>query len=367
MLTKVSKYLFICCTMIGLATGAVFAQEPVTVSDDPVPEKENDGDAQDDEGWRVALAPAMGEMMLDLKVKLGFTYVDPDTGRTVPATIGRRFTDYGSLDFQARGLGPQQAILAFLSNGSWTFSGSYSKVRVNFSPLRDDQLLPLTLIEGSANGETYSASGEYQHKNSTIFAPHLSYKYSGVRANYDVRNVIGFVPGPNIYEAFPSITAKDGSRTHAARTGVRIRLPIQNWYIGPYWQFAGDRYTIKVLGGQGTTSTSTALLPDDPQDLVRAWHYQGDREAYTFDAISTTRNNNESGGLEVFMDYKRFLSLKIDARRNYERASWSITTTALFFFHPNVGIMAVGVYNEPENGNTFSRSFGVGPVATFKF
>ncbi|HBS06110.1 MAG TPA: hypothetical protein DEA96_14175, partial [Leptospiraceae bacterium] len=76
---------------------------------------------------------------------------------------------------------------------------------------------------------------------------------------------------------------------------------------------------------------------------------------------------DRSGGLILFMDYNKFLSLNINARRNWNKGAWNVTTTAMFFFHPNVGIQTSYLYAEPEVTLTFNRSWIIGPVFTATF
>jgi hypothetical protein len=328
-----------------------------------------DGESESRENpWRIVVGAAYGEMVLDLKTALPFTYTDPRTGQRVLPAIGRSLglTQYGSLDLQARGRGPQKVAQFVLTDNAWTFAAAYARIDVNFNPLRDDPV-PLNTVEGGASGETWYAQGEYQYRNSTIFTPYLRYTFGAFRARYDARNVIGYVPGADIYESFARIQAKDGYRSHQGRTGLRIKLPIQNWYIGPYWQFASNSYAIQVSATMGAVDTHTLFVPDNPRRLIDSWYSTGVGAAYTFDTITKTRKNDESGGLELYMDYRKFLSLKIDARRNYESAAWSVSATGLFFFHPNLGIAVTATYGEPEITRTLNRSFAFGPVATFTF
>ena len=339
--------------------------------DESIAETDDAGEsAAEDEtnAWRVVVGAAYGEMMLDLRTSLPYTYTDPRTGQRVLPAIGRALglTQYGSLDLQARGLGPQTIGQFVLTNNAFTFSAAYAKVDVNFNPLQKDKL-PINTVEGGASGETWFAQGEYQYENSTIFTPYLRYTFSTFRVRYDARNVVGYVPGADIYESFARIQAQDGARSHAGRTGVRIKLPIQNWYIGPYWQLASNNYAIQVKAGTGAVDTHTLLIPDNSPRLIDSWYSRGVGAAYTFDTITRTRKVDESGGLELFMDYKKFLSLKIDARRNYESAAWVVSATGLLFFHPNVGIAVTASYGEPEITRTLNRAYGIGPVATFTF
>lgn len=324
-------------------------------------------DPAEDEGWRVLVAAGAGEMKLDLKTDLPYTYRDPRTGQSVTTAFNLGLTSNGSLSFNAGGLGGGRAATALITNGSLAFAAGYSQLSVNFTSLTNKGTLPINILEGGAKGVSYFGRVEYRYKNSTIFTPYVGYKNAFFQASYKARNVIGYIPGADLYESFPTIDANDGKRTHSGRAGLRIALPIQNWHIGPYFDYADSRYFITLEPGVGTVDTHTGFVPDHPDRLVDAWYYRTDASAYSTGATIGRTTKIESGGFELYMDFRKFLSLSIDGRYNYRQSAWNVTTTAAFFYHPNLGIVAVANYSEPENSQLFQRTYVIGPVATFKF
>ncbi len=323
------------------------------------------GSAAQDE-WRFAAGLGYGEMQLDLRATLPFLYTDPSTGKRVIPVLGRALglTTVGSFELATRGLGPQRLAQLYISNGGFSAGLTLGKANVNFGPL-DARLT--NAIEGSASGSTNSFFMEYQFLKKNWLRPYIQYSYSGARAHYHVRNAISLVSGAGVYESFPQINADDVSRTHSGRFGVRLSIPIQSWYIGAYVQGSSAHYDITVRTAFGALSAAAGILPANPQSIIDAQYWNNVGAVYAFDTKTHRYNRYGNAGMEFYFDYRRFLSLKIDARRNYDTASWSALGTLLFFFHPNFGIAASALYADPESSQTTKRAYAVGPVFTATF
>lgn len=324
--------------------------------------------AEEPDDWRILLGPFAGQMNLQLKSALPFTYTDPSTGATVSPTIGRLtgLTQSGTLDLAVEGVGPQKGVSFMLMSDSLVFSATYTRAEVNFTPLRDSTL-PIEHAGGGANGNVYAASLDYYYDLSDTFQPMVGYSHSAFTAHYKVTNALFMTKGTNVYESFPVIDADDGSHSNVGKVGIRIKLPIQHWSITPYVQYAANRYHINVRATAGTTGAQSNFLPTDATSLVQAWAYQGVGSVATTDTLSQIPGEDRSGGLMLYLDYNRFLSLNINARRNWNKGAWNVNSSVLFFFHPNVGFQVSYLYAEPEVTLTFNRSWIAGPVFTATF
>lgn len=352
-------------TMANIITNQTLLAAP---AGEPPEKKESDKKEPAKDEWRVIIGATSGQMSLDLRTFLSYTLTDPTTGKKDLPVLGRLtgLTTNGSLDVQVRGVGPQNIAQGILQNKNWTFSYGYSRVKVDFMPLSDD-LLPLSQASGYATGNVHQGSVEYRFRPDTAFNPFVRLTNGSFHASYKVRNVVSSIPGSNYYASLPVVDADDAYSSNSGMIGARIAIPIQSWYIAPFLQAAANRYTINVRAGGGALSTHTNYIPDNPSALLSAWAYQNNSNATTFDQHRTVPRNDGSAGMILFMDYKKFLSLQLTARRNYDAAAWNLSAVAALFFHPNAGFIASVGYAEPEITRTLNRSWSFGPVVTFTF
>ena len=325
-------------------------------------------DNKSEDDWRFIISPFSGQMNLQLRSALSFNYTDPTTGASVSPAIGRitGLTQSGTLDLAVEGVGPQKGVQMMLRSDSLVISAAYTRAEVNFTPLRDSKL-PIENAGGGANGNVYTGSIEYYWNITDSIAPMVGYSHSGFTAHYKVTNALFKTIGTNVYESFAVIDADDGSHSNVGKLGIRIKLPIQSWSITPYVQYAANRYHINTRPTIGRSIGQENLIPTDANAIVQAWTYDGVGSAINAGSMSQIPAEDRSGGLILFMDYNKFLSLNINARRNWNKGAWNVTTTALFFFHPNVGIQTSYLYAEPEVTLTFNRSWIIGPVFTATF
>lgn len=335
----------------------------------PMAAQEETAKKQEEERkWRLLIGAFAGEFNLQLQTKLGFTHTNPITGaREIPA-IGSAsgLTRSGALDLQLEGIGPQKGFQFMVASESLVFYAAYSRVDVNFSPMQNPKF-GINTAEGNAGGNVYSTGADYFYQLNKFVQPMVGAAYSGFGAYYKVRNVLGRTEGTNFYESFSAIDADDGSKSTSGKVGLRIKLPIMSWYITPYAQYASNRYYINVRTTAGTIQNQNLGYPVDGQSIVDSWFYQDVGSVYTADSMSQVPREARSMGGVFFFDYKKFLSLTINARRNFSQGAWNVTSTLLFFFHPNAGIMASYTYAEPEVLLSFNRSWAVGPVFTTTF
>lgn len=325
-----------------------------------------ESDESDD--WRFIISPFSGQMNLELRTALPFNYTDPTTGASVSPSIGRitGLTQSGTLDLAVEGVGPQKGVQMMLRSDSLVLSAAYTRADLSFTPLRDSAL-PIENAGGGATGNVYTGSIEYYWNITDTIAPMVGYTHTGFTAYYKVTNALFMTTGTNVYQSFPVIDADDGSHSNVGKLGIRFKLPIESWTITPYVQYASNRYHINTRPTIGTAVGQENLIPLDSNAIVRAWAYDGVGSAVNPGSMTQIPREDRSGGLILFMDYNKFLSLSINARRNWNKGAWNVTTTALFFFHPNVGIQASHLYAEPEVTLTFNRSWIIGPVFTATF
>ncbi|WCL50173.1 hypothetical protein [Leptospira sp. GIMC2001] len=319
--------------------------------------------------WRLLVGAFTGQMNLQLQTYLPFGHTDPTTGQRANPTIGRLsgLTQSGALDLAVDGTGPQKGFQFLLLSESLVVQATYARAEVAFSPLKSSGSLPLNTAEGGAGGNVYSTGFEYYHKINQTFAPMVGLSHNGFGAYYKVKNVIGTTVGTNLYQSFPVIDADDRYHSNVGKVGLRIKLPFQSWSITPYIQYAANRYHINVRTTAGAVSGQQNFLPSDPESLVDAWLYRGLGDVSSTDSMTKIPRDDKSGGLVLFMDYKKFISLTINARRNYSRGAWNVSATGLVFFHPNAGIMVNYAYSDPEITLTFNRSWAIGPVFMTSF
>ncbi|MDF3819996.1 hypothetical protein P3G55_08810 [Leptospira sp. 96542] len=321
------------------------------------------------DNWRILLGAFAGQMNLQFQTYLPFGYTDPNSGQRVNPVVGRLsgLTQSGALDVAVEGIGPQKGFQAMLLSDSLVVQAMYARADVSFSPLNRSGQLPLNTAQGGAGGNIYSTSFEYYYKLKEYIAPMIGLGHNGFGAYYKVQNVIGTTVGTNIYQSFPVIDADDRYHSNIGKLGLRIKLPIQSWSITPYIQYAANRYHINVRTTVGNVSAQEGFIPTNPENLVDAWLYRGLGGVSSADSMTQVPRDDKSGGLVLFMDYKKFINLTINARRNYSRGAWNVSATGLIFFHPNAGILINYAYSDPEITLTFNRSWAIGPVFTTTF
>ncbi len=345
------------------SVGALHADDPQT---DPKvqPQPQTPSDE-----IRIVASPTGGQVQLDLRARLSFSYTDPRTGERVLPVIGRvsGLTQAGQLNAELRGIGPQAGFLGMVVTKSVTVTAAYARAEANFSPINPSVLAPTNVAEGGASGNLYNAGIEYHYRNGSSFEPMVAFNHSYVGVHYDVKRFIAPALSSNTYESYPFINADDGSRNNAYRTGVRIKIPVQNWYVTPYLQYSAARYFINVRTTAGAVSNSTNGIPDNPSALTDAWYLRGVGAALNVDSMSRVAREDKSGGFILHLDYKKAVSLTTNVRRNYSKGAWNVNTIALLFVHPNFGVMANYSYAEPEITLSTSRTWMAGPVVTFTF
>ncbi len=333
---------------------------PLAADDAPPEEKKKN--------WRILLGAFAGQFDLQLQTKLPFGYTNPSTGQKELPSLGRvsGLTQNGSLDLGVEGIGPQKGFQFMAISDSLVFQATYARVDVNFAPMRTPPI-GVNVMEGNAGGNVYSTNLDYYMNISRYVQPMVGVGYAAFGAYYKVRNVVGTTVGNGLYESFPTIDADDGYSSDVGKAGLRIKLPIQSWYVLPYFQYAGNEYHINVRTTAGTVQNSRNGFPTNPDALGDAWYYQGIGSVTNVDSMTQVSRQARSAGMVFFMDYKKFISLTINARRNFSQAAWNISATLVCFFHPNMGIMASYSYAEPEILLSFNRAWAIGPVFTASF
>ncbi|MDF3819666.1 hypothetical protein P3G55_07135 [Leptospira sp. 96542] len=323
---------------------------------------------QEDKKWRLLLGAFAGEFNLQLQTKLAFAHTNPTTGTRELPVLGTAsgLTRSGSLDLQLEGIGPQKGFQFMVMSDSLVFYAAYARVDVNFAPMQSPKI-GINTAEGNAGGNLYSTGLEYFYALNKIVQPMVGVGHSGFGAYYKVRNVLGRTEDTSFYESFSAIDADDGSRSTLGKIGARIKLPIQSWSVTPYLQYAANRYHINIRSTAGTVQGHENFYPENPQAVINSWFYQDVGSVYTLDSMSQIPREARSVGGVFFFDYKKFISLTVNARRNFNQGAWNISSSLLFFFHPNAGIMASYTYAEPEVLLSFNRSWAIGPVFTATF
>ncbi|TGK09738.1 hypothetical protein EHO58_05015 [Leptospira selangorensis] len=318
--------------------------------------------------WRILLGAFAGQFDLQLQTKLPFNYVNPSSGQREIPSLGRAsgLTQNGAMDLGVEGIGPQKGLQFMILSDSLVFQATYARVDVNFAPLRNPPV-GVNTAEGNAGGNVYSTNLDYYMNISRYVQPMVGIGYAAFGAYYKARNVVGTTVGNGLYESFPTIDADDGYSSDVGKAGLRIKLPIQSWYITPYFQYAGNEYHINVRTTAGTVQNNVNGYPADPNGILDAWYYQGVGSVSTVDSMTQVSRQARSAGIVFFMDYKKFISLTINARRNFTQAAWNVSATLMVFLHPNMGIMANYAYSEPEILFSFNRSWAIGPVFTTTF
>ncbi|WP_040508384.1 hypothetical protein [Leptospira wolffii] len=318
--------------------------------------------------WRVMLGAFAGQFDLQLQTKLPFSYTNPNTGQKEMPSLGRvsGLTQNGSMDLGLEGIGPQKGFQFMLLSDSLVFQATYARVDVNFGPLRNPPI-GVNTAEGNAGGNVYSTNLDYYMNISKYVQPMIGVGYAAFGAYYKARNVVGTTVGNGLYESFATIDADDGYSSDVGKAGLRIKLPIQSWYVTPYFQYAGNEYHINVRTTAGTVQNNVNGYPADPNGILDAWYYQGVGSVSNVDSMTQVSRQARSVGAVFFMDYKKFISLTVNARRNFSQGAWNVSATLLVFLHPNMGIMANYSYAEPEILFSFNRSWAIGPVFTATF
>ncbi|WP_238325503.1 hypothetical protein [Leptospira inadai] len=321
-----------------------------------------------DKKWRILLGAMAGQFDLQLQTKLPFNYVNPINGQREIPSLGSAtgLTQSGSLDLGLNGYGPQKGFQFMILSDQLVFQAAYARVDVNFSPLNKPPV-GVNIAEGHAGGNIYSTSLDYYFKFSQYVQPMIGVAYGAFGAYYKVRNVVGTTAGNSFYESFPVVDADDGYNSDIGKAGLRIKLPIQSWNITPYFQYAGNNYHINVRTAAGAIQAQQNGYPQNPGALQDAWYGQGTGSASIVDSMIPIQRQGRSVGMVFFFDYKKFLSLTINARRNFTQGAWNVSATLAFFFHPNAGIMATYLYAEPEILLSFNRGWAIGPVFTVSF
>lgn len=127
------------------------------------------------------------------------------------------------------------------------------------------------------------------------------------------------------------------------QAGIQIKIPVQHWSLSVFHGYGMERVQTVIDVSTGR------LIGDSPADLPSSvLDYGRTGPGALLPARMTIIRNYHSHrpGLALYMDYRRFISLRLQARRDVNYNRWITNGIFTLFVHPNVGLTIATEYSE---------------------
>jgi len=144
------------------------------------------------------------------------------------------------------------------------------------------------------------------------------------------------------------------------KVGVKFALPIQHWYVQPFYSFMYENVETHARSGGGDVvlyevdPTTHELVDENPEQIfpVRA-----------FDTRSTKEYYSHLVGADFLIDFHYFLQLRGKVYYNTNHDLWTVRLIGSVMFSAHMGIAAYFEYTEKITvTNTY---FLIGPAVLF--
>ena len=144
------------------------------------------------------------------------------------------------------------------------------------------------------------------------------------------------------------------------KAGVKLAIPIQHWYVQPFYSFMYERVKTRARSGGGRVELweldveTDELFGDAPADVI---------EIRPFDKTTVKHYASHLVGTDFFIDFNYFLQLRGKVYYNTSHDLWTVRLIGSMLLNESFGITAYFEYTEKVTvTNTY---FLVGPAFVF--
>lgn len=270
----------------------------------------------------------------------------------------------GNKSFSGKGKGGGFEFLAFKENWQILY------VNFNFPmyPNRDQIFLYdyWQKIQTKVTGNVFYI--RYTFFKESKIQPFLGYSYfqgSGPHDYSIVNNFILYSYQSQKWVFFPKVDVKVYVVDPNPQIGVSFKLPIQNWKIDTFYSYGFERVNTKLLTSLGKTENfnTTELFKEN---FIKNFYDYSDPDEWIFPLNLTLKRKYFANrlGISLFMDYRRFVSLRISFRRDLTFNRWVSNAVFSLIFSKYFGFNFFYEYSERSVGTI--RYWLVGPTFIFQ-
>ncbi len=158
---------------------------------------------------------------------------------------------------------------------------------------------------------------------------------------------------------FPKVDVKVYVEDPNPQLGVSFKLPIQNWKFDTTYSYGFERVNTDL-------KTTIGEIKNNFEDLSFGLYDFSDPTKWILPLNLTIRKKYFSHrlGVSIFMDYRRFISLKITLRRDLTFARWVSNTVISLILSKNFGFNVFYEFSERSVGTI--RYWLIGPTFVFQ-
>ena len=307
--------------------------------------------------WLFTTTAYSGDVKSEIALPYSTPYVDPARPENITLISGEK---------TQKGSGPGGGFELSGLRGPWFFNVYGYRFRARNTD--GAELYNATQTSRTTiSAQTYYVSYSWRSE-SRIVEPFVGAGYFeglGPHLETNIRGWTTYSPEINRYLYYYNQNVSVRVSNPYPQVGLRFKLPIQNWYIAPFYSYSFESATTRVasLPGNVVAAGSPLEAPGNIYDHVLS--RAGLDTLQAFNVKIREKHWNQSPGVELYMDFRRFISLRIIAYRNVTHGRWLARGVFNFMFHPNVGITIAGVYNERYLSTL--RYAMAGPTVVFQF
>ncbi|MFN3603192.1 MAG: hypothetical protein ACK4UJ_00615 [Leptonema sp. (in: bacteria)] len=164
---------------------------------------------------------------------------------------------------------------------------------------------------------------------------------------------------------FPKVDVKIYVEDPNPQVGLSFKLPIQNWKIETVYSYGFERVITNLKTTIGKTMNPFPLN-NFYQELLEKSYDFSDPDDWIYPLNVTFRKKYFANrlGLSLFMDYRRFISLRITVRRDLTFSRWVSNAVFSLIFSKYFGLNYFYEYSERSVGTI--RYWLIGPTFIFQ-
>jgi hypothetical protein len=142
------------------------------------------------------------------------------------------------------------------------------------------------------------------------------------------------------------------------KAGVKFKLPVQHWYVQPFYSFMYEHVRTRARSGGGRVELweldADEVVGDGPLDVV---------EIRAFDKTTEKHYTSNLVGSDLFIDFNYFLQLRAKVYYNIDHDLWTVRLIGAMLFTGNIGIAAY--FEHTQKITVTNTYFLVGPAFVF--
>lgn len=176
-----------------------------------------------------------------------------------------------------------------------------------------------------------------------------------------------FFPETGTIASFPELSVKQDYNSIFPILGIKIKIPIHNWSLTPYYSYAYETLKVDSQFSFGRM-VPKMVLDQNPAYYYLPYLYQPNALTdilYPLGVKIKEDYYKNIVGSFFAIDYFYFLQLRGDINYNLQNHNKTIRLFPVILFHKNFGL--TGYFEYSEKGSVISRYWFLGPSFNFQF